>query len=170
MMCCVMEYLQGGGGLVQQLRKSYSLSDLTECDPRDEHGSDEADDVLAEPRLIRRAIKSAYATRRSASETNNRQTMYFPEVDVDIRGPKPRTDEPDFSHIKSTDDISSGYSSADNSTSLTRTASVGASSRSRARTTRTTVTTIKRPHAAELSSRSFMRTIHLIVLCHLLLT
>ncbi|VVC91999.1 unnamed protein product [Leptidea sinapis] len=141
--------IKGGGGLVQQLRKSYSLSDLTECDPRDEHGSDEADDVLAEPRLIRRAIKSAYATRRSASETNNRQTMYFPEVDVDIRGPKPRTDEPDFSHIKSTDDISSGYSSADNSTSLTRTASVGASSRSRARTTRTTVTTIKRPHAAE---------------------
>lgn len=46
---------QGGGGLVQQLRKSYSLSDLSECDPRDERGADEADDVLTEPRLIRRA-------------------------------------------------------------------------------------------------------------------
>ncbi|CAH4038001.1 unnamed protein product [Pieris brassicae] len=100
----------GGGGLVQQLRKSYSLSDLTECEPREEHAADEVDDVLTEPRLIRRAVKS---------------------------------------HIKSTEDISSGYSSADNSTSLTRTASVGASARSRARTTRTTVTTIKRPQAAE---------------------
>lgn len=48
---------QGGGGLVQQLRKSYSLSDLTECEPREERGSDEADDVLAEPRLIRRGGK-----------------------------------------------------------------------------------------------------------------
>ncbi|XP_047509350.1 uncharacterized protein LOC125052504 isoform X2 [Pieris napi] len=102
--------IKGGGGLVQQLRKSYSLSDLTECEPREEHAADEVDDVLAEPRLIRRAVKS---------------------------------------HIKSTEDISSGYSSADNSTSLTRTASVGASARSRARTTRTTVTTIKRPQAAE---------------------
>ncbi|XP_023945695.2 uncharacterized protein LOC112051326 isoform X2 [Bicyclus anynana] len=101
--------IKGGGGLVQQLRKSYSLSDLSECEPREERGADEADDVLAEPRLIRRAVKS---------------------------------------HIKSTEDISSGYSSAENSASLTRTASVGAS-RSRARTTRTTVTTIKRPQAAE---------------------
>ncbi|XP_047509351.1 receptor expression-enhancing protein 1 isoform X3 [Pieris napi] len=140
--------IKGGGGLVQQLRKSYSLSDLTECEPREEHAADEVDDVLAEPRLIRRAVKSAYAARRSASESNSRQPLYFPEVDVDVR-PRPRLEEPDFSHIKSTEDISSGYSSADNSTSLTRTASVGASARSRARTTRTTVTTIKRPQAAE---------------------
>lgn len=74
--------------------------------------------------------------------------MYFPEVDVDVR-PRPRSDEPDFSHIKSTEDISSGYSSADNSASLTRTASLGAGARARGRTTRTTVTTIKRPQAAE---------------------
>ncbi|XP_069357910.1 uncharacterized protein [Maniola hyperantus] len=140
--------IKGGGGLVQQLRKSYSLSDLSECEPREERGSDEADDVLAEPRLIRRAVKSGYATRRSASESNNRSPMYFPEVDVDVRNTRSRMDEPDFSHIKSTEDISSGYSSAENSASLTRTASVGAS-RSRARTTRTTVTTIKRPQAAE---------------------
>ncbi|XP_045769376.1 beclin-1-like protein A isoform X1 [Maniola jurtina] len=140
--------IKGGGGLVQQLRKSYSLSDLSECEPREERGSDEADDVLAEPRLIRRAVKSGYATRRSASESNNRSPIYFPEVDVDVRNTRSRMDEPDFSHIKSTEDISSGYSSAENSASLTRTASVGAS-RSRARTTRTTVTTIKRPQAAE---------------------
>ncbi|XP_045499293.1 uncharacterized protein LOC123696941 isoform X3 [Colias croceus] len=141
--------IKGGGGLVQQLRKSYSLSDLTECEPREELATNEADDVLSEPRLIRRAVKSAYATRRSASESNSRQPLYFPEVDVDVRGPRPRMDEPDFSHIKSTEDISSGYSSAENSASLTRTASVGAAARSRARTTRTTVTTIKRPQAAE---------------------
>ncbi|XP_041980182.1 uncharacterized protein LOC121733860 isoform X2 [Aricia agestis] len=98
--------IKGGGGLVQQLRKSYSLSDLTECDPRDER-TDEVDDVLSEPRLLRRAIKS---------------------------------------HIKSTEDISSGYSSAENSASLTRAGSIGAR---RVRTSRTTVTTIKRPQAAE---------------------
>ncbi|KOB74949.1 TB2/DP1, HVA22 family protein [Operophtera brumata] len=38
--------MHGGGGLVQQIRKSYSLSDLTECDPREERGSDEADDWI----------------------------------------------------------------------------------------------------------------------------
>ncbi|XP_062531232.1 uncharacterized protein LOC101737270 isoform X3 [Bombyx mori] len=139
--------IKGGGGLVQQIRKSYSLSDLTECEPREERGEDEADDVLTEPRLIRRGPKSGY--RRSASESNSRQPMYFPEVDVDVRSPRPRTDEPDFSHIKSSEDISSGYSSADNSGSLTRTSSLGASARTKARPVRTTVTTIKRPQAAE---------------------
>ncbi|CAD0201856.1 unnamed protein product [Chrysodeixis includens] len=142
--------IKGGGGLVQQLRKSYSLSDLTECEPREERGSDEADDVLAEPRLIRRGGKSGFTTRRSASESNSRSPMYFPEVDVDVR-PRPRSDEPDFSHIKSSEDISSGYSSADNSASLTRTSSLGAGARARGRTSRTTVTTIKRPQAAEES-------------------
>ncbi|XP_041980180.1 uncharacterized protein LOC121733860 isoform X1 [Aricia agestis] len=137
--------IKGGGGLVQQLRKSYSLSDLTECDPRDER-TDEVDDVLSEPRLLRRAIKSGYAARRSASESNSRQPMYFPEVDVDVRTTRNRMDEPDFSHIKSTEDISSGYSSAENSASLTRAGSIGAR---RVRTSRTTVTTIKRPQAAE---------------------
>ncbi|XP_046977952.1 uncharacterized protein LOC124543720 isoform X3 [Vanessa cardui] len=140
--------IKGGGGLVQQLRKSYSLSDLSECEPREERAADEADDVLAEPRLIRRSVKSGYATRRSASESNSRTPMYFPEVDVDVRPARGRMDEPDFSHIKSTEDISSGYSSAENSSSLTRTASVGGAGR-RARTSRTAVTAIKRPPAAE---------------------
>lgn len=136
---------------MQQIRKSYSLSDLSECEVRDERGADEADDVLAEPRMIRRVAKSSgYNTRRSASESNSRTPMYFPEVDVDVRGPRAvRADEPDFSHIKSTEDISSGYSSADNSASLTRAGSVGAAARARARTTRTAVTAIKRPQAAE---------------------
>ncbi|XP_061714244.1 uncharacterized protein LOC133522804 isoform X1 [Cydia pomonella] len=143
--------IKGGGGLVQQIRKSYSLSDLSECEVRDERGADEADDILAEPRIIRRVAKSSgYNTRRSASESNSRTPMYFPEVDVDVRGPRAvRADEPDFSHIKSTEDISSGYSSADNSASLTRAGSVGAAARARARTTRTAVTAIKRPQAAE---------------------
>ncbi|KAI8421612.1 hypothetical protein MSG28_009622 [Choristoneura fumiferana] len=152
--------IMGGGGLVQQIRKSYSLSDLTECDVREERAADEADDVLSEPRAIRRVVKSSgYNTRRSASESNSRTPMYFPEVDVDVRGPRTaRTDEPDFSHIKSTEDISSGYSSADNSASLARTGSVGAGGRVRARTTRTTVTTIKRPQAAEVCSSNIITT------------
>ncbi|XP_063622099.1 uncharacterized protein LOC134794267 [Cydia splendana] len=142
--------IKGGGGLVQQIRKSYSLSDLSECEVRDERGADEADDVLTEPRMIRRVVKSGYNTRRSASESNTRTSMYFSEVDVEVRGPRnARGDEPDFSHIKSTEDISSGYSSADNSASLTRTGSVGAAARARARPTRTAVTAIKRPQAAE---------------------
>ncbi|XP_063826641.1 uncharacterized protein LOC135076110 [Ostrinia nubilalis] len=144
--------IKGGGGLVQQLRKSYSLSDLSECSPHDERGSDEADDVLPEPRLIRRGTKSSsgYNTRRSASESNSRSPMYFPEVDVDVRTARARTDEPDFSHIKSSEDISSGYSSADTSASLSRTASLGAGAR-RPRAARAAVTPIKRPQAAEES-------------------
>ncbi|KAG7298753.1 hypothetical protein JYU34_017173 [Plutella xylostella] len=131
--------MNGGGGLVQQLRKSYSLSDLTECEPRDERGVDEADDVLAEPHVIRRNVaRSGYNTRRSASEST--RSLHFPEVDVDVRA---RVDEPDLSHIKSSEDISSGYSSADNSGSLTRAASVGRT-RPRPRTT-----SVKRPAAAE---------------------
>ncbi|RVE54227.1 hypothetical protein evm_001054 [Chilo suppressalis] len=146
--------IKGGGGLVQQLRKSYSLSDLSECEPREERGGDEADDVMGEPRLIRRGGKSSgFSTRRSASESNSRSPMYFPEVDVDVRSTRSsRTDEPDLSHIKSTEDISSGYSSADNSASLTRTASLGAAARARVRTTRTTtITAVKRPPPAEES-------------------
>ncbi|XP_048485611.1 receptor expression-enhancing protein 1 isoform X3 [Plutella xylostella] len=132
--------IKGGGGLVQQLRKSYSLSDLTECEPRDERGVDEADDVLAEPQVIRRNVaRSGYNTRRSASEST--RSLHFPEVDVDVRA---RVDEPDLSHIKSSEDISSGYSSADNSGSLTRAASVGRT-RPRPRTT-----SVKRPAAAEI--------------------
>ncbi|XP_072932593.1 uncharacterized protein [Epargyreus clarus] len=138
--------IKGGGGLVQQLRKSYSLSDLSECEPREERGSDEADDVLAEPRLIRRTVKTGFTTRRSASESNSRSPMYFPEVDVDVRPARSRMDEPDFSHIKSTEDISSGYSSADNSGPLARSGSLGAR---RVRSARTAVTAIKRPPAAE---------------------
>ncbi|GBP22582.1 Receptor expression-enhancing protein 4 [Eumeta japonica] len=138
----------GGGGLVQQLRKSYSLSDLSECEPRAvEAAPDEADDVLAEPRLIRRQVTKS--TRRSASESNSRAPLYFPEVDVEVRGARPTRDEHDFSHIKSSEDISSGYSSADNSGAqqLSRTGSIGA--RARARNTRTAITTIKRPTPAE---------------------
>ncbi|XP_059050036.1 uncharacterized protein LOC131845033 [Achroia grisella] len=140
--------IKGGGGLVQQLRKSYSLSDLTECEPREERGADEADDVMTEPRLIKRAAKSGFSTRRSASESNSRSPMYFPEVDVDVRSTRSsRSDEPDFSHIKSSEDISSGYSSADNSGALSRTGSVGG----RGRRPATRTTTIKRPQAAEES-------------------
>ncbi|KAL4709450.1 hypothetical protein ACJJTC_019747 [Scirpophaga incertulas] len=143
--------IKGGGGLVQQLRKSYSLSDLSECEPRDERGADEADDVLGDSKLLRRGGKTGYSTRRSASESNSRSPMYFPEVDVDIRGARSiKADEPDFSHIKSSEDISSGYSSADNSASLTRTGSVGARARGRPARTATAVTAIKRPQAAEV--------------------
>lgn len=48
-------FFQSGGGIVNQLKKSYSLSDLS--DPIND-GSDEIDDVLVtDPRLVRRYVE-----------------------------------------------------------------------------------------------------------------
>lgn len=86
--------LQGGGGIVNQLRKSYSLSDLT--GPSDSQIRDEQSetDGLSE-------LKSSRKKRALAASTSS--NLYFAEVDV----------RQDISHIKSTEDISSGYSSGE---------------------------------------------------------
>ncbi|XP_044257860.1 receptor expression-enhancing protein 1-like isoform X2 [Tribolium madens] len=60
--------LKGGGGLVNQLRKSYSLSDLSDShDMGDGHDTTEV--VITDPRLLRR----------------RRSPLYFPEVDPRIQ-------------------------------------------------------------------------------------
>ncbi|XP_063226461.1 retinitis pigmentosa 1-like 1 protein isoform X3 [Bacillus rossius redtenbacheri] len=83
-----------------------------------------------------------FSPRRSVSGSG-RVEMYFPEVDVDVRQ-RPGAREPSspFSHIRSTEDISSGYCSAEplcpaqsgalsaSREPLVRTASVGGSTRS----------------------------------------
>lgn len=81
--------------------------------------------------------------------------MYFPEVDVDVRTTPPR--EPHVTHIRSSDDISSGYSSTEyvgqnvkvdnvvmREGALIRTASVGGTTRSRTKTVKTTAIVTKR--------------------------
>ncbi|XP_056631171.1 receptor expression-enhancing protein 2 isoform X3 [Diorhabda carinulata] len=86
--------IKGGGGLVNQLRKSYSLSDLS--DPSHDDVNDEVD-TITEPHLTRR--------RRSPHRSSSTSVVYFSEVDV-------RPDR--VASIQSAEDISSsGYSSGE---------------------------------------------------------
>ncbi|XP_057339679.1 uncharacterized protein LOC130677102 isoform X2 [Microplitis mediator] len=131
--------IKGGGGLVQQLKKSYSLSDLT-GEKEDENRNtslmhDETD--MIEPRRRENPGRRGYSPRRTQSSCN-RVDMFFSEVDVDVRQPRPR--EPiSINNIRSSDDISSGYSSGEavqthrmtpHTETLLRTSSVGARTRS----------------------------------------
>ncbi|XP_062559220.1 uncharacterized protein DDB_G0284459-like isoform X4 [Armigeres subalbatus] len=103
--------IKGGGGLVQTLRKSYSLSDLSEPDM---HRTQEEIDDLTRPQRVLRS-KSA------RSSSGGRQVeMYFPEVE--IAGSQHHNPPPPYNYIRSSDDISSGYSSAE--PGLSRTASM----------------------------------------------
>ncbi|XP_064212198.1 receptor expression-enhancing protein 4 isoform X2 [Tribolium castaneum] len=86
--------LKGGGGLVNQLRKSYSLSDLS--DPSQDMGDGTSEVVITDPRLLRR--------RRSPSRAST-TSLYFQEVDV-VRSDR-------IQHVQSAEDISSGYSSGE---------------------------------------------------------
>lgn len=79
--------------MVNQLKKSYSLSDLS--DPAQEDVCDENDSV-SEIRLSRR--------RRSPLRSSTTSALYFSEVDV-------RSDR--IASIQSAEDISSGYSSGE---------------------------------------------------------
>ncbi|KAJ8920428.1 hypothetical protein NQ315_005296 [Exocentrus adspersus] len=88
----VTPYVTGGGGIVNQLKKSYSLSDLT-----DPAHTDETDVIITDTRLVRRRR----SPHRSSSSTS---TVYFSEVDV-------RADR--IASIQSAEDISSGYSSGE---------------------------------------------------------
>ncbi|KAH1012101.1 hypothetical protein HUJ05_011318 [Dendroctonus ponderosae] len=90
---------QGGGGIVNHLKKSYSLSDLS--DPAD--GIDEGDILVSDPHLIRRR-KQGRSPHRSSSASS--ASVYFAEVNVGL-GREPITE------VRSTEDISSGYSSAE---------------------------------------------------------
>ncbi|XP_062716916.1 receptor expression-enhancing protein 4 isoform X5 [Aedes albopictus] len=103
--------IKGGGGLVQTLRKSYSLSDLSEPDT---HRTQEEIDELTRPQRVLRS-KSA----RSSSGGRHVE-MYFPEVE--IAGTPHHNPPPPYNYIRSSDDISSGYSSAE--PGLSRTASM----------------------------------------------
>ncbi|EZA53206.1 Receptor expression-enhancing protein [Ooceraea biroi] len=138
----------GGGGLVQQLRKSYSLSDLTgekEDENRNTPDARDETDTEAEPRRREHVGRRGYSPRRTQSSSNApRVDMYFSEVDVDVRQQRPREPVASLTNIRSSDDISSGYSSGEalqsqrvisQGDSLVRTSSVGARTRTKPRST-----------------------------------
>ncbi|KAI4495686.1 hypothetical protein M0802_008521 [Mischocyttarus mexicanus] len=116
--------IKGGGGLVQQLRKSYSLSDLTggkNAENRSLPEPQDETDMEAEPRRREHVGRRGYSPRRTQSSTNR--------VEINIR---------------SSDDISSGYSSGEalqshravsQGDALVRTSSVGARTRVKPRST-----------------------------------
>ncbi|CAH1990413.1 unnamed protein product [Acanthoscelides obtectus] len=121
--------LKSGGGIVNQLKKSYSLSDLT--DPCHDEQGDVADMIIADPRLVRR--------KRSPHRSSS-TSLYFSEVDV-LHGD--RLTAVTAGMIQSTEDISSGYSSGEGIPRLLakephvqRTGSVTRSSSRNARVTR----------------------------------
>ncbi|XP_065367185.1 receptor expression-enhancing protein 1 isoform X2 [Calliphora vicina] len=118
--------IKGGGNLVQTIRRSYSLSDLSEPDIH--RTEDEVDDVVTmrpQQRMLRQRLNTPVG--RSASGTRHSTGMYFTEVDVAAKGAG------DFNYnVRSSDDISSGYSSAEPiSGGLSRTSSMSNASKSR---------------------------------------
>ncbi|XP_046809599.1 uncharacterized protein LOC111686151 isoform X4 [Lucilia cuprina] len=124
----------GGGNLVQTIRRSYSLSDLSEPDIH--RTEDEVDDVVTmrpQQRMLRQRLNTPVG--RSASGTRHSTGMYFTEVDVSAKGAG------DFNYnIRSSDDISSGYSSAEPiSGGLSRTSSMSNASKSRLKAKRSEV-------------------------------
>ncbi|KAJ8684039.1 hypothetical protein QAD02_019831 [Eretmocerus hayati] len=130
--------IKGGGGLVQQLRKSYSLSDLT-GEKEDENCNNKSLDETDynEPRLRDRTGRKNYSPRRTQS-SGNQMDMFFSEVDDQMRQSRSREAIESLTNMKSSEDISSGYSSGEalqiqkNSTNrehLVRTASLGARNR-----------------------------------------
>lgn len=126
--------------MVQQLKKSYSLSDLTGGKDTESRGLPDArdeTDMEVEPRRREHVGRRGYSPRRTQSSTN-RVEMYFPEVDVDVIQQRSRKPISSLTNIRSSDDISSGYSSGEalqsqHATSqgdaLVRTSSVGAKTR-----------------------------------------
>ncbi|XP_054009779.1 uncharacterized protein LOC128893062 isoform X2 [Hylaeus anthracinus] len=137
--------IKGGGGLVQHLKKSYSLSDLTgekEDENRNTSHMHDETDMEVEPRRREHVGRRGYSPRRTQS-SSNRMEIYFSEVDVDVRQPRPREPTASLTNIRSSDDISSGYSSGEalqstrssQGESLVRTSSVGARTRAKPRST-----------------------------------
>nr|XP_033329197.1 uncharacterized protein LOC117221945 isoform X1 [Megalopta genalis] len=141
--------IKGGGGLVQHLKKSYSLSDLTgekEDENRNTSHLHDETDIAVEPRRREHVGRRGYSPRRTQS-SSNRVEMYFSEVDlykcINVKEPTAREPTTSLTNIRSSDDISSGYSSGEalqstrssQGDSLVRTSSVGARTRAKPRST-----------------------------------
>ncbi|KAK0081739.1 hypothetical protein PV325_011648 [Microctonus aethiopoides] len=117
------------------------LSDLTgekEDENRNTSTMHDETDMIVEPRRRENPGRRGYSPRRTQSSCN-RVDMFFPEVDVDVRQPRHTEPITSLNNIRSSDDISSGYSSGEalqthrmtpHTESLLRTSSVGARTRS----------------------------------------
>ncbi|KAH8384570.1 hypothetical protein KR093_001385 [Drosophila rubida] len=139
--------IKGGGNLVQTIKRSYSLSDLSEPDMH--RTQDELDEVMSTSVMMRpqpaRLMRQRHQTPvgRSASGTRHSTGMYFTEVDVSSPSPSGSAKHAgDFNYnIRSTDDISSGYSSAEPvsmpmGSGLSRTSSMTNASKARVKSKR----------------------------------
>ncbi|KAH8327177.1 hypothetical protein KR074_006638 [Drosophila pseudoananassae] len=134
--------IKGGGNLVQTIKRSYSLSDLSEPDMH--RTQDELDNVMMSSMVSSAVVMRSPSTGgrilrprnqtpvgRSASGTRHSTGMYFTEVDVTSKNTG------DFNYnIRSQDDISSGYSSAEPVSGLSRTSSMTNASKARAKSKR----------------------------------
>ncbi|XP_054265529.1 receptor expression-enhancing protein 1 isoform X2 [Macrosteles quadrilineatus] len=144
--------IKGGGGLVNHIRRSYSLSDLSD-------DMDIKSDLNRNSKLHADNIDSADVprdSRRTPRKTvGSHVDLYFPEMDVDIRSHSHELPV-SLSQIRSTEDISSGYSSSgegqvvmEGGNPLMRTASVGGA-RTRGRGARNTAPVSKKPSLTEV--------------------
>ncbi|XP_017839049.1 receptor expression-enhancing protein 2 isoform X5 [Drosophila busckii] len=163
--------IKGGGNLVQTIKRSYSLSDLSEPDMH--RTQDELDEVMASSTVMlrpqpTRLMRQRHQTPvgRSASGTRHSTGMYFTEVDVAGAGKQ----SGDFNYnIRSTDDISSGYSSAEPVSAplgnvgvgLSRTSSMTNASKARVKSKRSedksmsaSCTTLPRSNSSRKSDKS----------------
>nr|XP_017038442.1 uncharacterized protein LOC108086116 isoform X2 [Drosophila kikkawai] len=135
--------IKGGGNLVQTIKRSYSLSDLSEPDMH--RTQDELDDVMMSSMMASSAVvmrspstggrllrpRNQTPVGRSGSGTRHSTGMYFTEVDVTAKNAG------DFNYnIRSQDDISSGYSSAEPVSGLSRTSSMTNASKGRVKSKR----------------------------------
>nr|XP_016929778.1 uncharacterized protein LOC108009721 isoform X3 [Drosophila suzukii] len=134
--------IKGGGNLVQTIKRSYSLSDLSEPDMH--RTQDEMDAVMMSSMASSAVVMRSPSTGarllrprnqtpvgRSGSGTRHSTGMYFTEVDVTAKNAG------DFNYnIRSQDDISSGYSSAEPVSGLSRTSSMTNASKGRAKSKR----------------------------------
>ncbi|XP_017053986.1 LOW QUALITY PROTEIN: uncharacterized protein LOC108096691 [Drosophila ficusphila] len=134
--------IKGGGNLVQTIKRSYSLSDLSEPDMH--RTQDELDDVMMSSMASSAVVMRSPSTGarllrprnqtpvgRSGSGTRHSTGMYFTEVDVTAKNAG------DFNYnIRSQDDISSGYSSAEPVSGLSRTSSMTNASKGRVKSKR----------------------------------
>ncbi|XP_034244239.1 uncharacterized protein LOC117646951 isoform X4 [Thrips palmi] len=111
--------IKGGGGLMNQLRKSYSLSDLTDQHDGPKYraiglGSlQEEHDIVdhhGDPQYMRRSYM--HPAHRSGSVPSPME-MYFSEVDLDLRKRSREERQAAIGLPLSLEDVSSGYSSAD---------------------------------------------------------
>ncbi|XP_020806721.1 uncharacterized protein LOC110182887 isoform X4 [Drosophila serrata] len=158
--------IKGGGNLVQTIKRSYSLSDLSEPDMH--RTQDELDDVMMSSMTSSAVVMRSPSTGgrllrprnqtpvgRSGSGTRHSTGMYFTEVDVNAKNAG------DFNYnIRSQDDISSGYSSAEPVSGLSRTSSMTNASKGRVKSKRNELLEEEMRDEVFMENQQFFQGVH----------